>query len=65
MGKVIAQASISLDGFIADTDDHAGPLFERMVPAVVSAGGLSPRRGSGPRTWRPRSNGTVSPRPSR
>src|SRR5262249_59526935 len=28
MGKVIAQASMSLDGFIADTNDQAGPLFD-------------------------------------
>lgn len=28
MGKVIAQASMSLDGFIADTDDQVGPLFD-------------------------------------
>jgi hypothetical protein len=28
MGKVIAQASMSLDGFIADTSDQAGPLFD-------------------------------------
>jgi dihydrofolate reductase len=28
MGKVIAQASMSLDGFIADTNDQAGPLHD-------------------------------------
>jgi len=28
MGKVIAQASMSLDGFIADTADEVGPLFD-------------------------------------
>ena len=28
MGKVIAQASMSLDGFIADTSDQVGPLFD-------------------------------------
>jgi len=28
MGKVIAQASMSLDGFIADTNNQAGPLFD-------------------------------------
>jgi dihydrofolate reductase len=28
VGKVIAQASMSLDGFIADTDDQAGPLHD-------------------------------------
>jgi dihydrofolate reductase len=28
MGKVIAQASMSLDGFIADTNDQVGPLFD-------------------------------------
>jgi dihydrofolate reductase len=28
MGQVIAQASMSLDGFIADTNDQAGPLHD-------------------------------------
>jgi dihydrofolate reductase len=28
MGKVIAQASMSLDGFIADSNDQADPLFD-------------------------------------
>jgi hypothetical protein len=28
MGKVIVQASVSLDGFIADTNDQVGPLFD-------------------------------------
>jgi dihydrofolate reductase len=28
MGKVIVQASMSLDGFIADTNDQVGPLFD-------------------------------------
>jgi dihydrofolate reductase len=28
MGKVTAQASMSLDGFIADTNDQAGPLHD-------------------------------------
>jgi dihydrofolate reductase len=28
MGKVIAQASMSLDGFIADANDQAGPLHD-------------------------------------
>jgi dihydrofolate reductase len=28
MGKVVAQASMSLDGFIADTNDQVGPLFD-------------------------------------
>jgi len=27
MGKVIMQASISLDGYIADPSDRVGPLF--------------------------------------
>ena len=28
MGKVIAQASMSLDGFLADTNDEVDPLFD-------------------------------------
>jgi dihydrofolate reductase len=28
MGRVIVQASMSLDGFIADTKDQVGPLFD-------------------------------------
>ena len=28
MGKVIAEAAMSLDGFIADTSDAVGPLFD-------------------------------------
>ena len=28
MGKVVVQASMSLDGFIADTNDQVGPLFD-------------------------------------
>jgi hypothetical protein len=28
MGRVIVQASMSLDGFIADTNDHVGRLFD-------------------------------------
>src|SRR5688500_2698144 len=28
MGKVIVQASMSLDGFIADSNDQVGPLFD-------------------------------------
>jgi hypothetical protein len=28
MGKVVVQASKSLDGFIADTNDQVGPLFD-------------------------------------
>lgn len=33
MGKVIVQASISLDGFIADTNDQVGPLFGQAFQA--------------------------------
>jgi hypothetical protein len=28
MGKVIANAAMSLDGFVADTSDAVGPLFD-------------------------------------
>jgi hypothetical protein len=41
MGKVIAQASMSLDGFIADTNDHAGPLHDWYYNGDVEVtGGL-------------------------
>ena len=28
MGNVIATAAVSLDGFVADTEDGVGPLFD-------------------------------------
>ena len=45
MARVVAQASMSLDGFIADHSDQVGPLFERVqrvaadvVPAMGAQG---------------------------
>ena len=35
MGKVIASAAVSVDGFIADTDDAVGPLFDWLVNGDV------------------------------
>jgi hypothetical protein len=32
MGKVIVQASMSLDGFIAGSNDEVGPLFDWYEP---------------------------------
>jgi dihydrofolate reductase len=40
MGKVIAQASMSLDGFIADTNDQAGPLFDWYNNGDVEVAGF-------------------------
>jgi dihydrofolate reductase len=42
MGKVIAQASMSLDGFIADTNDQAGPLFDWYDNGDVEVTGAGP-----------------------
>ena len=42
MGKVIAQASMSLDGFIADTNDQAGPLFDWYQNGGVEVTGADP-----------------------
>jgi dihydrofolate reductase len=39
MGKVIAQASMSLDGFIADTNDQAGPLHDWYYNGEVAVAG--------------------------
>jgi len=39
MGTVIAQASMSLDGFIADTHDEAGPLFDWYRNGAVEVSG--------------------------
>ena len=42
MGKVIAQASMSLDGFIADTNDQVGPLFDWYDNGDVEVTGADP-----------------------
>ncbi|HEY3090372.1 MAG TPA: dihydrofolate reductase [Jatrophihabitantaceae bacterium] len=42
MGKVIAQASMSLDGFIADTNDEVGPLFDWYHNGDVEVTGSHP-----------------------
>jgi dihydrofolate reductase len=45
MGKVIAQASMSLDGFIADANDQAGPLFDWYNNGDVEVTGADPASG--------------------
>src|SRR6266568_946705 len=42
MGKVIAKASMSLDGFIADTNDQVGPLFDWYYNGDVEVTGADP-----------------------
>jgi len=42
VGKVIAQASMSLDGFIADTNDQVGPLFDWYNNGDVEVTGADP-----------------------
>jgi hypothetical protein len=42
MGKVIAQASMSLGGFIADTNDQVGPLFDWYNNGDVEVTGADP-----------------------
>src|SRR6266571_3040904 len=42
MGKVISQASMSLDGFIADTNDQVGPLFDWYDNGNVQVTGADP-----------------------
>jgi dihydrofolate reductase len=42
MGKVITQASMSLDGFIADTNDQVGPLFDWYGNGDVEVAGTDP-----------------------
>src|SRR5262249_40730926 len=44
VGKVIAQASMSLDGFIADTNDQVGPLFDWYNNGAVEVTGPAPGR---------------------
>src|SRR5262249_62187107 len=42
VGKVIAQASMSLDGFIADTHNQVGPLFDWYNNGDVEVTGADP-----------------------
>ncbi|QSB06499.1 dihydrofolate reductase family protein [Natronoglycomyces albus] len=35
MGKVVMYASVSVDGFIADENDHPGPLFDWLLSGDV------------------------------
>jgi dihydrofolate reductase len=44
MGKVVMQASMSLDGFIADPDDEVGPLFDWYENGDVAFTGADPNR---------------------
>jgi dihydrofolate reductase len=44
MGKVVAQASMSLDGFIANPDGSVGPLFEWYGNGDVEVTGADPDR---------------------
>jgi hypothetical protein len=42
MGKVIARASMSLDGFIAEADDQAGQLYGSHDNGDVEVTGAGP-----------------------
>ncbi|HVG96902.1 MAG TPA: dihydrofolate reductase family protein [Chloroflexota bacterium] len=44
MGKVIMQASMSLDGFIADPADRVGPLFDWYANGDTAFAGGDPNR---------------------
>lgn len=44
MGKVIAAAAMSLDGFVADTSDAVGPLFDWYGNGDVEVTGADPDR---------------------
>jgi dihydrofolate reductase len=44
MGKVIASAAMSLDGFVADTSDAVGPLFDWYGNGDVEITGADPDR---------------------
>jgi dihydrofolate reductase len=44
MGKVITQASMSLDGYIADPSDNVGPLFDWYGNGDVEVTGADPAR---------------------
>jgi len=38
MARVVAEMSMSLDGFIADPPDEVGPLFDSCDPPVLPGG---------------------------
>ena len=42
MGKVITQASMSLDGYIAELSDNVGPLFDWSTTGDVEVTGSDP-----------------------
>lgn len=44
MGNVIASAVVSLDGFVADTEDGVGPLFDWYYNGPVEVYGSDPDR---------------------
>jgi dihydrofolate reductase len=44
MGKVVTQASMSLDGYIADPADRVGPLFDWYANGDVEVTGADPDR---------------------
>ncbi|HSK36979.1 MAG TPA: dihydrofolate reductase family protein [Actinomycetota bacterium] len=44
MGKVVSQASMSLDGYIADPSDNVGPLFDWYGNGDVEVTGADPDR---------------------
>ncbi len=44
MGKVIAAAAVSLDGYVADTKDAVGPLFDWYGNGPVEVYGTDPGR---------------------
>ncbi len=44
MGKVVTQASMSLDGYIADPSDNVGPLFDWYGNGDVEVTGADPDR---------------------
>jgi dihydrofolate reductase len=44
MGRVIAGATVSLDGFIADESDRVGPLFDWYTNGDVAFNGGDPQR---------------------
>jgi len=44
MGKVIASAAMSLDGFVADTSDAVGPLFDWYGNGNIEITAADPER---------------------
>lgn len=44
MSRVIASAAMSLDGFVADTNDEVGPLFDWYTNGDVEFTGNDPDR---------------------